>query len=678
MNDSLSLDAARREALESLEQVSLPRRGRSPVYGASILIVAGLTLLLPLLYFSIIGAVCFGLWLHATESTALFDSGSKRGALILYVVPLFVGAMLLVFMIKPLLAKRIAARDRIFLGKDDAPFLWTYVETICKLVGARAPKRILIDSDVNASAGFHSDNMRLFDRGRDLTIGLPLVAGMRLDGLSGILAHEFGHFAQGMGMRASLVIRGVLGWFGRAVYARDSWDERLQRWGRFDQLIVIIAVKLAQGMIWLVRKLLYALLWAGHRMTMFLSRQMEYDADRYKALLIGSDRFCDTMVELSKLSYAGQRAHEDLQSTFRDGRLPDDRVALVIQRRHMMTEEFAAKIEDEVNQEETGPFDTHPGSADRFRAAHRTAPEGQLESSISATLLFDDFTSLCKDMTRMEYEHLLRRRVADDELVPVGTVLQEQAEEDRQSAAFAHFFEDFSYRRIYEFPESLGYTEDQEALVRAIDSTRRRVSRGVKQYEEDLAIAHDDFGKEQESEEEISRRLCAHEEQLMQRLRRSLSLLARDQRGEAEELLSFARSVSQQLVDPVGKIVLSANQAQEILGQVDGLDEEVASKRLRRAQRSLRGTVERAAEAADIPYPFEHAGSRPSLREKYLPRNPHPKTPLPDLISQAIEFHNDIMALYVRAVARLCGIAEAEEINAGLAPLDEDESREQG
>lgn len=59
---------------------------------------------------------------------------------------------------------------------------------------------------------------------------MPLVSGLTLRQLAGVLAHEFGHFAQGTGMRVTYVIRWVNHWFARVVYERDAWDVRLQRW----------------------------------------------------------------------------------------------------------------------------------------------------------------------------------------------------------------------------------------------------------------------------------------------------------------------------------------------------------------------------------------------------------------------------------------------------------------
>ena len=44
------------------------------------------------------------------------------------------------------------------------------------------------------------------------------------------MAHEFGHFTQGFGMRISYLVRSISWWFTRVVYQRDQWDERLVEW----------------------------------------------------------------------------------------------------------------------------------------------------------------------------------------------------------------------------------------------------------------------------------------------------------------------------------------------------------------------------------------------------------------------------------------------------------------
>ena len=123
-----------------------------------------------------------------------------------------------------------------------------------------------------------------------LTIGLPLVAGMDLTMLTGVLAHEFGHFAQGTGMRLTYVIRSINGWFARVVYERDSWDQWLvDAQHTSEHWAISIIVALARLFVWMTRRILWVLMVIGHGVSSFMLRQMEFDADRYEARVSGSD-----------------------------------------------------------------------------------------------------------------------------------------------------------------------------------------------------------------------------------------------------------------------------------------------------------------------------------------------------------------------------------------------------
>ena len=113
-----------------------------------------------------------------------------------------------------------------------------------------------------------------------LTIGLPLVAGLTLRQFTGVLAHEFGHFSQGAGMRLTLLIRSINRWFTRVVYERDEWDETLAGWSGQGHIAAILVVAMARASIWTTRRILWVLMHAGHLVSGFLSRQMEFDADR--------------------------------------------------------------------------------------------------------------------------------------------------------------------------------------------------------------------------------------------------------------------------------------------------------------------------------------------------------------------------------------------------------------
>lgn len=222
------------DLVDPLEQPIQPVRV-SALYRLALLLVAVAMVLLPLIYVVLIVVVGWGLYWHVTENVALFNAvnqgrGSMRVALFAYVTPIVVGSILLLFMIKPIFARRTKSAAPVSLDPAEESALFAFVERLCAAVGAPRPRRIDVDHQVNASAGFRRGISSLLRNDLVLTIGLPLVSGLTLRQLAGVLAHEFGHFAQGTGMRVTYVIRWVNHWFARVVYERDAWDVRLQRW----------------------------------------------------------------------------------------------------------------------------------------------------------------------------------------------------------------------------------------------------------------------------------------------------------------------------------------------------------------------------------------------------------------------------------------------------------------
>ena len=182
-------------------------RGRidpAPVPFPYRLALAGVALamvLLPLVYLALVGTAAYATWWHAVHHlTWLAGRGSARGRMFVYATPIVGGLTTVFFMIKPLLARHAPKQQPLVLDRRKEPFLFDFVDRLCRTIGAPPPVRIEVDCEVNASAhrvGFAGTG------GLVLTIGLPLVAGLTLRQMTGVLAHEFGHFAQGAGMRVS-------------------------------------------------------------------------------------------------------------------------------------------------------------------------------------------------------------------------------------------------------------------------------------------------------------------------------------------------------------------------------------------------------------------------------------------------------------------------------------------
>lgn len=170
-------------------------------------LVAVLMVLLPLIYVGLIGLAGWAVIYHATEHLDWLEAHSGLGALMIYLGPLIIGGVLVLFMIKPLFARPPKGPEPHRIARSDEPLLFDFVERLARVVGARPPAEITITMDVNAAAGFYRGARGLVTGELSLIIGLPLMAGLDLPGFAGVLAHEFGHFAQRAVMRMTYVIR---------------------------------------------------------------------------------------------------------------------------------------------------------------------------------------------------------------------------------------------------------------------------------------------------------------------------------------------------------------------------------------------------------------------------------------------------------------------------------------
>ena len=412
----------------------------SPLYQIGTLAVAVAMVLLPLLYVALIAGVGYGTARYAVSGLAMFEgTGNAKGKLFAYVAPLVIGALVVLFMIKPLFARRPKGSEPLEISRDNEPALFAFIDRICDLVRAPRPRRVLVDLQVNASASFRRGFLSLFGQDLTLTIGLPLVAGLNVRQFGGVLAHEFGHFAQGVGMRLTFVIRSVNAWFYRVVYERDAWDEHLASTARGIDLRIGVILHLARLMIWLTRKLLWVFMITGHGISCFMLRQMEFDADHYETQLSGSNGFAETAERLRLLSIGWQRAIAQQQQAFEGKRLVDDLPGLIAIETQRLPGEAREALQKAARESKTGWFDTHPSDADRVRAAEAEATGGVLSGEVPARELFADFSARAQSVTEAYYREECELDLRGVHLLPLTEMAAEasmQAEADRSLKEF--------------------------------------------------------------------------------------------------------------------------------------------------------------------------------------------------------------------------------------------------
>jgi len=375
-------------------------------YRAGLLVVALAMLLLPLIYLGVIAVAGAGVWWHLTRHAGWmhYTDSNIQWRAIAYGAPALAGLIVTFFMIKPLFAGRRRLREPLALDPHDHPQLFALIEEICRHVRAPIPRRVVVDCQVNASASFAPGWRSVIRRDLVLTIGLPLVYALTVRELGGVLAHEFGHFAQSSGLRLTIVVRLINGWFTRVVHERDAWDWRLDQWSKSGDVRWMLMLLPSRAGVWVSREVLRLLMWSGHVISCFMARQMEYDADSYEVKIAGSDAFATTMRRLRDLNLAGRHASTYLQREFAARRLPEDLPLFLVEWLRIRASRVI-RTPYEAAPTKSGLFNTHPSDDDRMSAAARAEDRGILIGGQEPALdLFVNFEALSQSATRRHYE----------------------------------------------------------------------------------------------------------------------------------------------------------------------------------------------------------------------------------------------------------------------------------
>jgi len=632
---------------------------QSPLYTLGALVVAIVMVLLPVIYLALIAAVGYLTYLHAVENVGILNGGGMRGRLLAYLGPLFAGLVVCFFLIKPLFARPVSGPEAVSLDRDNEPLLFAWVERLCGMVGAPLPRRIDVDCNVNASASFQGGLWGMIRRNMVLTIGLPLVGGMTLTQFSGILAHEFGHFAQGGAMRLSYVIRRVNHWFARVVNERDSFDAGLDQLQSSGSGGVMIVVLVAKGGVWLSRRVLWCLMMVGHLFSTFLLRQMEYDADRYETQLAGSPAFQDTVARLHRLMVGHNQAMGQVNGFWRERKLPDNLPAICFANTESLDEKAMDTYLAQVFEEKTNRWSTHPSDRDRIRHAEKMEAPGVLHSELPADILLSRFDDVSRKATKSFYRFQMGESLDEKYLWSARELIEAQKLEDDRHRGTQRFLQGGIEHGALFFPKPTGeiLPGDLADVVGELKDLRSK-----------LLSARDD-GAEVRNEL-ASRRL-------------ELGL----------HLLEFPQ-LEQALGDQEGAVAqaVALTSVMNCLRRVHPLNEELerifktALRELEAVRREPESKVKRKAfdesvrdlqtcylkirdELEPVPYPFRHAEGEISCAD-YAAKAKAEIEELGVLFNSVSGLLEHLGPLYVKTLARLVEIAERAEESAGLERLE--------
>ncbi len=180
----------------------------------------------------------------------------------------------------------------------------------------------------------------------------------------------------------------------------------------------------------------------GNLVSGFLLRQMEYDADRYEARMVGGKVFASTCWRLRELSLAQNGAYADLQSSWQERRLPDNLPRLILANVSQIPAEVMAAYRKAMGQAKTGLFDTHPSDRDRIAHARAEGDDGIFDLEGPATDLFRNFDALARVATFDRYRTLLGPEIRKEQLFTVAELVRGRRPWQEGEVACRRFFLD--------------------------------------------------------------------------------------------------------------------------------------------------------------------------------------------------------------------------------------------
>lgn len=391
----------------------------------SIFVVA-VMLLLPVLYVAMIAVVAWGTYLHAMHGWGWV--GFLRGRAAIYGGALYFGLMVIgvlwvLSMIKPFFRWGGRSETRGGLSRSEEPLLYEFSQQLAKLVGAPNPDFITLTPDVNASAGIERGLFGLFRKRFVLSLGLPLIAGLTVSEIAGVIAHEFGHFSQSRGTLIQRIIERINSWFIQSIYRRDLMDDLIDQLNESGFLFASIIGFIAWMLVGLGRGVLWCLMWVGFAISGTLSRQMEFDADQYATGIAGSKTYSGIFRRLTELSIADELATKFVMTSLSENHLPKDLPSFTagLSLESSKIRKTAAK---QISEERASWVSTHPTMENRIAAIMKLNQPGLLHSQVPARALLRDYQKDAEGWTQFLYMLRFKREIDTTELRPAKEALE--------------------------------------------------------------------------------------------------------------------------------------------------------------------------------------------------------------------------------------------------------------
>lgn len=378
----------------------------SSAYQLGLVCSALLSLISPVLYFLLVGG--FG-YLTYWFSVNMFILESKPFGLSTfplwaYVCILFLLTVITTFLVRPLFLQSKKPVNRLILNRKNNPTFYALVEELCRKFNQPMPQTIYISNDVNAYVAPKSGLVSVFRKQLTLTVGAPIIASLNKRQLVGVLSHEFGHFNQRTAMITHYIINSVSFWLASRIWGEDRLEKKLKNWGEEQENWFGLAAISTQFCIKCTRQFLKIFYYLNLFISQKMSRQMEYDADKYESYISGSDYFENTSIMLRRVSLGEHYAHTLNKDLWDTNQLLIDLPDAIAHETECLHKEDLAQIYEQMNVKQTDWWESHPADFDRVSHARSLKYEGLWKDEGPAKDFIGEFESICKKLTLIYYQ----------------------------------------------------------------------------------------------------------------------------------------------------------------------------------------------------------------------------------------------------------------------------------
>jgi len=387
----------------------------------------GLTIML-LLYLAMIVAVGYGGYSLAIANLKSM-LGSWAGNILgifVFLITLSIITILLFFIIKPLLPHRFKKSQTLEINSFKEQLLFSFIQQICGLIRAPMPRRIEIDCKAGFLLRFNMGLSGYLGGELVLVLGMPLIAGLSLNQLAGLLGHEFRRFSEGNNMRLTYTARRINNLFAEASSSGDSIDEKFVRWNQKEELWLQMLAQIGLFLAMLSRKAMWLWLQGCQWISGYLLQQLEYDADRYEVQLVGSQQFAETRLRVNTLKQVTKQTLQNLPQDWKERHLANDLMLLILSNAESLSQANIQQLKQKLSKEEKPFFSTRPSDKSRIDFAAAYLYSSLMNSEIPAKELFTDFADLSRRITLHYYRTQMSLPVTEKNLLPVTTVVKHQ------------------------------------------------------------------------------------------------------------------------------------------------------------------------------------------------------------------------------------------------------------